>query len=286
MFKSILISLKRISRFVRGRPYNPYQPLKAIKFYDDKLRQETSWAYPEYNDALAMLKDNPIFKIWQDIDNGIKWHHYFDIYHKIFADTRHKPLKILEIGVLGGSSVKMWRRYFDHADTQIIGIDINPDCQQHEDKGKNIFIRIGSQADPDFLAKLIAEFGPFDIIIDDGSHVASHQITSFNHLFIDGLAHDGIYFIEDTHTAYFTSFRDVAVSIQDFAYQAVDYINYPYYKMKHHEFLYEKNTPKPPINMPIITQLLSEIRFFDSIIVFYKSPQKQPPMDMRINEKN
>jgi hypothetical protein len=48
-------------------------------------------------------------------------------------------------------------------------------------------VRIGSQADPEFLRRVVREFGPFDLIIDDGSHHSSHIIATFNHLFDAGL---------------------------------------------------------------------------------------------------
>jgi len=64
--------------------------------------------------------------------------------------------------------------------------------------GINCHARIGSQADPEFLASVVAEM---DIVIDDGSHVASHQLASFKALF-PALSFGGVYICEDLHTAY------------------------------------------------------------------------------------
>ena len=62
-------------------------------------------------------------------------------------------------------------------------------------------VRIGSQADPAFLNSVVAEMGGIDVVIDDGSHMASHQRASFDFLF-PRLSSNGVYICEDTHTAY------------------------------------------------------------------------------------
>jgi len=129
-----------------------------------------------------------------------KWKHYFPIYEKHFSPIRNKSIKILEIGILNGGSLEMWRYYFPEA--IIVGIDINPLCKQHEQERINI--RIGDQTDEKFLQSLIEEFGEFDLIIDDGSHHVAHVNKTFQFLF-PKMADNGIYFIEDTHAAYWDS---------------------------------------------------------------------------------
>jgi hypothetical protein len=144
--------------------------------------------------------------LWEYFNNNegkkiTKWSHYFPVYEKHFAPLRDKPIKLLEIGVLNGGSLEMWRKYF-HPDSVIVGIDINPDCKNHEQEGINI--RIGDQSDPIFLKSLIDEFGAFDLVLDDGSHHVDHVNKTFQFLYplIDK---DGMYFIEDTHAAYWQS---------------------------------------------------------------------------------
>lgn len=129
-----------------------------------------------------------------------KWKHYFPIYEKHFSPIRNKPIKILEIGILNGGSLEMWRYYFPEA--TIVGIDINPLCKEHEQERINV--RIGDQTDEKFLQSLIDEFGAFDLIIDDGSHHVAHVNKTFQFLF-PKLTDNGIYFIEDTHAAYWDS---------------------------------------------------------------------------------
>lgn len=139
---------------------------------------------------------------WHGTD---KWntHWYAQHYDRHFRDFRQKPVKLLEIGVGGyddpldgGQSLRMWKSYFPRG--QITGIDLH-------DKSKLVEPRIrvfqGSQADAEFLHRVAETAGPFDIVIDDGSHVNEHVLASFEVLF-PRLAEGGLYAIEDAQTSY------------------------------------------------------------------------------------
>src|SRR4029079_10969603 len=112
------------------------------------------------------------------------------------------------------------------------GIDIDEACKRFDEPANRIAVRIGEQQDPQFLKSLVREFGPFDLIIDDGSHVSSHMIASFNFLFDPGLKEGGIYLVEDTHASYWPTHRDCRQSFIDFTKDIIDlmhahYIGYP-----------------------------------------------------------
>jgi hypothetical protein len=109
---------------------------------------------------------------------------------------------MLEIGVSHGGSLQMWRRYFGRGST-IVGIDINP--RVAELAGPGIEIHIGDQSDPAFLARLGEQYGPFDIVLDDGSHQPIHQIASVEHLW-PYVADGGVYIVEDLHTNYWEEY--------------------------------------------------------------------------------
>ncbi len=95
----------------------------------------------------------------------------------------------------------MWKRYFGpHA--AIVGIDINPECKEFEED--QIAIRIGSQSDLSFLEDVLAEFGVPDVVLDDGSHRMSDVVETFRFLY-PRTADDGVYVVEDLHTAYWRS---------------------------------------------------------------------------------
>jgi hypothetical protein len=132
-----------------------------------------------------------------------KWKHYFPIYERHFREFVYKPVTFIEIGCGRGGSLQMWKRYFGpHA--RIVGIDILPECKEFEED--QIEIRIGAQQDLQSLENVIAEFGAPDIVLDDGSHVMSHVIASFQFLY-PRVAKNGVYMVEDLHTAYWEEYE-------------------------------------------------------------------------------
>ena len=120
----------------------------------------------------------------------LKWD-YLRHYEKVFAAWKDKSINFIEIGVANGNSLGVWKELFTTA--QIIGVDINPECAKFA--GDRIKIEIGSQDDPEFLARLCSKYEP-TIIVDDGSHLAHHVIYTFEHMF-PFLAPGGIYVVED-----------------------------------------------------------------------------------------
>lgn len=127
-----------------------------------------------------------------------KWLHYLPLYDRYLAKYRGTDVKMLEIGVYKGGSLHLWREYLGPKAT-IFGIDINPDCASVN--GIDGQVRIGSQADPEFLARVVREMGGVDVVLDDGSHVGRHIRASLDTLF-PLLSDNGLYLIEDVHTAY------------------------------------------------------------------------------------
>lgn len=146
--------------------------------------------------------------LWSDFltnDKRIihKWKHYFPIYERHFKDFVYKPVTFIEIGCGLGGSLQMWKRYFGpHA--RIIGIDIDPECKKFEED--QIEIHIGEQQDSRFLEAVLEQVGTPDIVLDDGSHVMNHILASFQFLY-PKLAKNGIYMVEDLHTAYWEEYE-------------------------------------------------------------------------------
>ena len=118
-------------------------------------------------------------------------HDYLRHYEFYFTEFRDQDINLIEIGVLGGRSLKAWKWFFPRA--QIVGIDINERCLGSREE--RIDIIIGSQADADFLKSACAKYPP-TIVIDDGSHLAEHIIVSFEAIF-PLLAPGGLYVVED-----------------------------------------------------------------------------------------
>ncbi len=224
--------------------------------------------------------DNELYEAFTADTDVHKWHHYFDIYTRHFEPYRSKPIKMLEIGVFRGGSLRMWKKFF-HPDSVIVGIDIDKRCRQYEIADQQVYVRIGSQADADFLATVNKEFGPFDIILDDGSHKTYHQLVSFTSLFRGALKDGGCYMVEDTHTSYWTSHVDTPQSFVELSKQMVDVLHEPYLGRKEINFRHEHPEAVSELALTYLGANLGGIAFYDSIVVFDKKTKHLPKSEQR-----
>lgn len=196
-----------------------------------------------------------------------KWQHYFQIYEREMGRFLRNPISFLEIGIWKGGSIPMWKDYLPDG-SKLTFVDIDPACKSHEIDDTNI--RIGNQADPKFLAELAKEFGPFDLVLDDGSHVCAHQIASFEGLW-PHLNNGGLYMVEDCHTSYWPGFgggyRNEA-SFVEYAKRLVDTM---------HSWYTDQDTLFP---FQEVAKELNSVRFYDSIVAIEKLQQKDPPTSL------
>lgn len=224
--------------------------------------------------------DNELFRIFSADTNVHKWHHYFDIYERYFGRYRDRPIRMLEIGVFRGGSLRMWKEYF-HPDSTIVGVDIDESCAAHEIADRDVYVRIGSQADPNFLAAVNGEFGPFDIILDDGSHKTHHQIISFGALFRSALKDGGCYMVEDVHTNYWIKHVDSPETFIDVSKQMVDMLHEPYFDRKETHFRHEHADAITEMELSYLSANLDGVNFHDSIVVFDKKARSLPKSELR-----
>lgn len=190
-----------------------------------------------------------------------KWIHYFDIYEKHFEKYVGKDMLIFEIGVFNGGSLQMWKNYFGEK-SKIVGIDINPECKNHESIDNNIFVEIGSQSDISFLENVIKKYGQPDIVLDDGSHVMSDLIQSFNFLYYQ-MKDEGVYLVEDLHTSYWSEFQGgykVENTFIEFVKDKIDELNAFHFR----------DTDSKITEFTKRTQCIS---IYDSIVAFDKKLQ-------------
>jgi hypothetical protein len=150
------------------------------------------------------------------------WLEYGEHYERNLAPLRSKflandgaVLNMLEIGVQSGGSINVWKDYFGSM-LRYTGADINPKCTRFENKADHVSIEIGDQSDNDFLSELCNQYGPFDLIIDDGSHTTAHILPSLLSLW-GCLNNDAVYAIEDLHTmSMWKGGKGMVVNGQDF----------------------------------------------------------------------
>ena len=212
---------------------------ETYKYLREKYTQIRSIAFSHDLVRLALIHDSAKW--------GIHW--YAKHYENHFKSLRWRKLKILEIGTggydnpnKGGKSLRMWKYFFPRSD--IFSIDIFDKSALEEPRIK---IFQGNQNDPDFLKTVVENMSRVDIVIDDGSHVNDHVITSFQTLF-PLVSDGGIYVIEDTQTSYWPEFGGDSYDLRNanttmnFLKSLADGLNYQEIARKNYQPSYfEKN---------------------------------------------
>lgn len=199
-----------------------------------------------------------------------KWgsHWYTEHYQRYFASFKNKRLKLLEIGIggydnvsSGAASLRMWKAYFRKS--HIVGIDLYDKRHLSESR---IDVRQCDQTDADALIHLAAEYGGFDIIIDDGSHLNDDVIKTFQVLF-PLLRPNGVYAVEDLQTAYWPTWgggiENPHTSMAFFKGLA-DGLNHVEYPIANYQSNY-------------FDQHIVEIAFFHNLVVIRKGQNDEKP---------
>lgn len=124
-------------------------------------------------------------------------HGYTEVYDQYIPETG--KYKLLEIGIYHGDSLRMWEEY--NPELEIHALDIDRNVNQWIQQPNPYHIYIGDQTDPFMIDEIAKNGGPFDFIIDDGSHVGQHITASFKMLWYH-LKPEGYYFIEDLHAGH------------------------------------------------------------------------------------
>lgn len=147
---------------------------------------------------------------------------YFETYDELFAPYRGKQITFVEVGILGGGSLFMWREFFG-PQARIIGIDLNPNAKKWEQHGFEIFI--GSQSDENFWKNFANQVGEIDIVLDDGGHTYIQQVVT-TEMLLPFIKDRGMVVVEDTHTSYMTGFGPQQYSFINYVKHMIDRINH------------------------------------------------------------
>lgn len=166
-------------------------------------------------------------------------HFFTSFYDKFFNSNRETVLNLLEIGVAKKSSLRMWKDYFFNAN--IYGIDIDTTTMFEEDRIKTFNI---SQID---IGKIKETFTDkkFDVIIDDGSHMTSHQIFTFLNI-KDLIKNGGYYIIEDLQTSFMPGYVDT----EETAVQFLENLSHDNHNIEFLEFFHNMDQK---VNVDCIT---------------------------------
>ena len=216
------------------------------------------------SDDWKALSLNPLYAFFVANRGGNpldKWIHYFEIYDRHLARYRGRPVRVLEIGVYRGGGLEMLRHYLG-PEAYLVGIDIDEVALA---AARGYEVELGDQADPEFLRRVSAKHGPFDIVIDDGGHTMLQQIASVETLF-PLLSEDGTYLVEDCHTSYWSAYADQGPDGQtfiDWVKDRIDDLN-----AYHHSQLQEFTSPWQTH--------LDGLNVYDSVVVLNKRRRTAP----------
>ena len=153
---------------------------------------------------------------------SLKHSAYFQVYEDLLSKYRNKKITFVEVGVLNGGSLFMWRDFFG-PEARIIGVDFNPLAKRWEEDGFEIFI--GSQSSPDFWRDFFSSIGMVDVLLDDGGHTNEQQIVT-THQSIPFIKDGGLLIVEDVHASYFKDFGNPSkYSFINYAKLFIDGIN-------------------------------------------------------------
>jgi len=185
--------------------------------------------------------------------------HYIPIYETHFAKYRSTNVRVLEIGVGKGGSLEVWKKYFGE-DSLIVGLDIREACLEYADDG--IEVVIGSQSNSEVIKELLSKFGPFDIVIDDGSHKMNDIATTFRLLY-PHLPQHGLYLIEDLCCSYWPEYEGGFRSPKSFIELSKSFI----------DFLNKEHWGEKIESVEDWLPSTNSISFYDSVIVFSRGAQ-------------
>lgn len=206
---------------------------------------------PPQSDGKALEK-LPIYRSFQQSPYAsLKVDSYFYTYEELLGRFRGKPIVFVEVGVLSGGSLFMWRDYFGE-EARIIGIEFNPAATKWRDHGFEIFI--GDQSDPAFWRTFFDEVGPVDVLLDDGGHTNEQQIVTCMQA-APHIKDGGLMIVEDVHTSYFPEFGNPSKrSFVGFAKRMIDGINGRY--------------PRVPELQNALMDHVYSVQAYDSVIAF------------------
>ena len=130
------------------------------------------------------------------------FHGFANVYERFFHDRRLNPLKLFEVGIQTGASLKMWEEYFPYA--SIYGVDLTLSEISHK-FSERTQVGVADQMSVPMMTAVFKKFGleykSLDICIDDGGHRMSQQNRTIG-ICWPYLKPGGTYVLEDVHTAF------------------------------------------------------------------------------------
>jgi hypothetical protein len=202
-----------------------------------------------------------------------KWELYLDVYARVLAPLRDRPINLVEVGIQNGGSLELWSQFFPNA-KMLVGCDVDPRCELLRYADPRIHVVVGPINERTTFDKIMRLADRFDIFIDDGSHHSADINCSFYNYFHRVRA-GGLYIIEDLHCAYWQDYGGGLgrpSGAMGFLRLLVDGLNRAHWKEA--VTLGQMAAPYLPPGTEVDDSLASDIRsisFYDSMCVIEKS---------------
>ena len=199
-----------------------------ITISSDTQKLNKSQEKPELNDINKISNWIRTFKevALRSGSDKVTTHHYEFLYGQYLGPLRNSEINFLEIG-LGcnmnygpGKSIILWKEFLPKATISVL--EFNANCaQKFASQVKNLFT--GDQSNFDVLNN-IGNYGPYDVIIDDGGHSRKQQVNSLIGLW-PFVKSKGYYVIEDIFTSFSPSYNDNPETAVDVVFQLILLLN-------------------------------------------------------------
>lgn len=219
------------------------------------MHESTAPSNEPRSDARGAAAINETLRLHRIFAGGerlsIKVDSYFQVYEQLFAPYVGRPIVFVEVGVLNGGSLFMWREYFG-PQARIIGVDANPQARQWEQHGFEV--HIGDQSSETFWDEFYRQVGDIDILLDDGGHTNAQQTVTAARAFTQ-VRDGGLVAVEDVHASYMREFDNPSRrSFTRFAAHVADSVNRRFGPLARARNDYWKH--------------VYSVSFFESIVVF------------------
>ena len=131
-------------------------------------------------------------------------HPYTAVYSLLLSKYKYEPLRFVEIGIAGGSSLLMWSHYFVNHGRRLFFFDRDADFIQHGNAFQipDVFCMEMDVTKEDSIRSGLQKIGgDLDVILDDSTHGIPEQIKIIK-TGLPFLKSGGMFIIEDIFKRY------------------------------------------------------------------------------------
>ena len=199
------------------------------------------------------------------------WRHgYTHLYPTFLERFRRERFDMLEIGVFRQESLRLWDEYFPRA--RVYGADMGS-----YNSSRILQLDQSNRGD----LRRVAALRDWTVVIDDGSHKPSHQLSTFI-TFFPRLTPGGVYIIEDVETNYWAFGRKESalytwnMGDEQLTSDVVGLFREAVDRVVMREFMCTRALP-PVFTREVDAQIAAVAFIHNAIIVMKRTPQMHTP---------